>query len=127
MFRPLLVPFVVLAGWIGLGYVLGDPVRTSTPSFESARELAPIPVWGAMFLIGAATLVVSMFLSDFLMRCALFVGGVIYSWWAALFAITALQDDKASLNAPAIYAFLAFCHYIAASPDLFHRLRKGTL
>lgn len=127
MFRPLLFPYVVLAGWIGFGYLLGDPVRTSTPSFASAKELAPMHVWGLMFLTGAVVLVASMFLNDFLMRCALFIGGVIYSWWGALFALTAYHDEKASLNAPAIYGFLAFCHFIAASPELLDRLRRGQL
>jgi hypothetical protein len=125
MFRPLLIPFAVLAGWIGCAYVFGDPVRTSTPSFAAARELAPMPVWGVMFLIGAATLAVAIVVhDDRLPRWALAIGGVIYIWWGLLFLLTVLRDERASLNAPALYGFIAFIHFLAANPELLDRLRK---
>lgn len=125
MFRPLLIPFASLAAWIGFGYVLGHPVRTSTPSFSSARDLAPMPVWGAMFLLGAAVLVLAMCVhDDRLTRSALFVGGVIYLWWGLLFGLTVLRDERASVNAPALYVFIACMHFLAAAPELLDRLRK---
>lgn len=124
MFRPLLVPFIALAAWIGCAYTFGDPARTSTPSFGAARDLATMQTWGVVFLAGAAVLWLSMFLNERLMRAALFVGGVIYVWWAALFALSAAQDPKASLVSPALYGFLAAIHFLAASPDLLDHLRR---
>lgn len=125
MIRPLLIPFIVLAGWIGCSYVAGDPVRTATPSFASARELAPMHLWGVMFIIGAATLVVAMFVrDDRIARWALVVGGVIYTWWGLLFLLTVLRDERASLNGPVLYGFVAFVHFLAANPELLDRLRK---
>lgn len=125
MFRPLLIPFIALAGWIGCGYVLGAPVRTSTPSFAAARDLAPMPAWGAMFLLGAAALTVAAFVrDDRVPRWSLAIGAVIYAWWGLLFLLTVVRDERASLNAPALYAFIAFIHVLAANPELLDRLRK---
>ena len=124
MFRPLLVPFIALAAWIGCAYVFGDPTRTSTPSFGAAQDLAPMQLWGAMFLAGAAVLTLSMFLNERLMHAALFVGGVIYAWWGALFALSAAHDPEASLVSPALYGFLAAIHFLAGSPDLTDLLRR---
>lgn len=125
MFRPLLIPFALLAGWIGCAYMFGDPGRTATPSFAAARDLAPIQTWGVMFVIGAAVLVVAMFVTDDgVPQWALVIGGGIYLWWAVLFFFTITQDERASLNAPALYGFIAAIHFIGANPAAVERLRK---
>lgn len=125
MLRPLLIPFAVLAGWIGCAYTLGAPVRTSTPSFAAARDLAPMQLWGGMFLVGALVLALAMFTrDDRIPRWSLAIGGVIYLWWGLLFLLTVLRDERASLTAPALYGFIAFIHFLAANPELLDRLRK---
>lgn len=125
MFRPLLVPFIVLAAWLGCGYLFGAPVRTATPSFASARAIAPMDLWGVMFLAGAVVLTAAMFLRDHRVpQWALVIGGAIYTWWAFLFLFTVLRDERASLNAPALYGFIAAIHFLAANPQLIDRLRE---
>lgn len=126
MFRPLLIPFILLAGWIGCSYLFGDPARTATPSFASAKDIAPIAQWGVMFIIGAGVLAASMFTRDHRVpQWALVIGGAIYTWWAFLFLFTVLRDERASLNAPALYGFIAAIHFIAANPHLVERVRKA--
>lgn len=125
MFRPLLIPFIFLAGWLGCTYMFGDPIRTSTPSFAAAKSIAPIEHWGVMFLIGAVVLTAAMFLhSHHVPQWALIIGGAIYTWWAFLFLFTVLRDERASLNAPALYGFIAAIHFLAANPQLIDRLRE---
>lgn len=113
--RLLMVPSIALAGWIGSSYVLGDPERTATPSFTTAQFLAPMWAWGVLFLTGAVTLSFTAILGEpRLIGAALFIGGIIYTWWGSLFAITTLVDSRASLTGPAIYYFIGLVHFTGA-------------
>lgn len=115
--RWLLLPSGILAGWIGCAYILGDPVRTSTPSFGIARGIAPLSAWGWLFLAGAAVLLVASLLLGRLRivaYAALLIGGAIYSWWASLFLVTLAVDDRASIVAPGVYYFVGFSHFAGA-------------
>lgn len=110
--RWLLLPSAALAGWVACAYLFGDPIRTNTPSFRVAQDLASMDAWGIVFAIGAVALVVSALIGKpALIASALFVGGAIYSWWASLFLVTLLLDDRASIVAPATWYFVAFSHF----------------
>lgn len=114
MHRWLLVPFPALAAIMGWAYILGSPVRTQTPSFVAARSIVPLQDWGLLFLVGAAVLTLGLVLSDVLLSWALIVGGGIYTWWAVLFAASALTDEKASLTGWAVHGTVAWWHFVAA-------------
>lgn len=123
VFRPLIIPYVIATAWIGFGYMLGDPQRTLTPSFDQARQITDISTWGWLFLIGALCLALTMWIPDSLyLRMSLFVGGVIHSWWGFLFFINIFNSHHSSLNAPICYWFLAYSFFIAAAltrrPDM---------
>jgi hypothetical protein len=91
-------------------------MRTATPSFDEARDFISLRVWGLMFLAGATTLTLTMLSGRTAwMRAALYVGGVMYSWWAFLFLLGAIQTPYASVNSPAVYGFIAFTHFAAAA------------
>lgn len=115
MHRWLLAPFPILAGWMGCAYVFGDPIRTSSPSFAAAKTLWSMQTWGLIFLAGAAVMALCLILDDkqWLSR-SLFVGGFIFTWWAALFGYTAYTDPKASLTGPAIHGTLGLLQLIAS-------------
>lgn len=110
-----LLPFPALAAIMGLGYLFGDPVRTAPASFNAAKSLAPMEVWGVVFLLGTAALLAAIALGNRLTALALYVGGTIYTWWAVGLAVSALTDPAASANAWAAYGFIAAVHYSAAS------------
>lgn len=115
-FRPLLLPYVILAWWIGCAYIWGDEQRTLTPSFEEARKLADMGQWGVMFLIGGTLLFVTMWLGDTLyVRAAMFIGGCMYTWWGCLFMMGVAHVPYSSLNGPALYWFIAYSHFVAAA------------
>lgn len=115
VFRPLILPYLALPLWLGLGYTLGDPARTATPSFEQAKLLTSIEHWGWMFLAGAAVIAATMWMADTLyLRIALFIGAFIYTWWGVLFFIGTLNIPNSSVNAAALYWFIAFAHFVAA-------------
>lgn len=113
--RWFLIPFATLAGWFGLAYVVGDPRRTMNPAFAVAKTMLTVPHWGIMFIIGFVFITTAMLLgrSD-LMAVALFLGGVMFTWWSLVFAAAALQDPRASATAPAIHGFIATMHFFAA-------------
>ena len=114
MRRSQLAIFPALAGWIGAAYI-ADPSRTATPSFDVARSILPMPMWGAVFLIGALVMTCALGThSRTVMAWALTVGGGIYTWWALLFGIGAITDPHASLNGWALYGFIAAVHYQTA-------------
>lgn len=113
--RWLLLPSGILAGWIGIAYMTGDPIRTSTPSFRMAQDIAPMEAWGVLFATGAIALIAAGISGRLnLVAIALFIGGAIYSWWASLFLVTLIVDDHASIVAPGVYYFLAFTHFAGA-------------
>ena len=113
--RPLLAPFAGLALITGLAYLLGSPDRTRPASFAIAKMVASMHVWGIAFLIGAGALATVIALDHkYAIVTALFVGGLLYTWWGLSFGIAALNDPRASANAWATYMFIGFTHYLAA-------------
>lgn len=109
------LPTVVLAGWIGTAYLVGDPERTATPSFRAAQTLAPMQWWGLIFLAGAAAMTVTALTRlERALAVAFFIGGAIYSWWGSLFAVSIASDPRASLVAPVLYLFIGFVHFAGA-------------
>jgi hypothetical protein len=115
MRRFLLAPFPALAVWIGLAYLLGDPQRTESPSFAAAKLLAPMHVWGVLFLFGGVVLTLAMLVDDKrLLSWALFAGGFIFTWWAVMFGYAAATDPRASLTGPAIHGTLGLLQFSAS-------------
>lgn len=124
--RMLVLPYIGLALWLGLGYIHGDPRRTATPSMEAPKELArtvlpglrePMNFWGIVFLIGAVALAAGALLPEHYRRhevlmVLLFVGGLMYCFWGAVFAWGALADSRASVNGPGVYWFAAVMHMV---------------
>jgi hypothetical protein len=104
--RPLLLPYPALALVMGLAYLLGDPERTNTPSFAPAKAVAPMHVWGLLFLAGFVVLMIGL-TNARLMAIALWIGGTMYVWWGACFALAALTGW-------AIHGVVAAAHYTAA-------------
>lgn len=114
-----LAPTVALSAGLstvmGCAYVFGSPVRTDTPSFAAAKSLAPMHVWGWLFLFGAFILPVTWGMgSRSLVVMALIVSGLIYTWWGAMFGQQALTNPLASLSAWAVFLVIGAWHFIVA-------------
>lgn len=96
---------------VGLGVVLllGDPLRTSAPSFSAAKEIMPIPAWGLLFLTGAAVCAVA---SRHGSRGAVLVavGGGIHAFWAAALLQAALRDSRVAFTGVVVYGWVAALH-----------------
>jgi len=115
MSRWFYTPFIVLAATLGLAYVFGDPSRTAAQSFHAAQSLAPMWAWGTLFFAGAVAILAAVLSNrDKLIAASLFIGGVMYSWWAVLFAVSALTDETASLAGWAVHGFVSATHYVTA-------------
>lgn len=122
-------PLVLLVGpslsmVMGLAFVLGDPARTTVPTFDAAKSIAPLHVWGIMFLVAAGLSFAALSTrSLFWLAVSLWIGGGLYLWWAACFAVQAVINPLASLNAWAAYGVIAFLHFLVAQRAWIGRLR----
>lgn len=106
----------VLAGYIGLCFVLGDPRRTATSTFAYAKQLMTIPHWGLLFVLGALCMAIAIVLRDArALAVTFFIGGGMYAWWSACFFLSALDDKRASLVAGALWSLAAAVHWIYAA------------
>lgn len=115
MDRVLYAPFVLLAFVMSMAYLFGDADRTATKSFHAAQSVAPMRVWGIVFLLGAFAITLAILWGSFhVISVTLFVGGMVYSWWAILFLVSAFNDPKASLTGWAIHGFISCMYYFAA-------------
>lgn len=120
--RSVLIAGPCLAGIIGLAYTLGDASRTAAPSFDAAKSVASMHTWGWVFLAGAVVMGAALLTrNQKVLSVSLFIGGTLYSWWGACFAIQALTDDQSSLVAWALYAVVAMIHFIIAVRCWRHR------
>lgn len=109
------LPFPLLAGVVGTAYTFGDPVRYTSATFDPATALAPMPVWGLVFLMGAAVLTLTLALGQpSWLVAALIVGGGIYTFWATCYLVAAVTEPTASLAGWAKELCLALTHYYAA-------------
>lgn len=120
--RSILYTGPALAGLMGAAYYLEDPIRTISPSFDTAKSLAPMHVWGVVFLIGCVTMTAGLVSrNQRALAVAYFVGGMIYAWWGACFLLQGLTNVQASLVAWALYAIVALIHFMIAARCWAHR------
>lgn len=113
--RKFLIPFPILAGIVGLGYMLGGSDRYISPSFDPAKAIMPLPAWGLAFIVGSATLTLTLLLCrSRWVAGALLIGGAVYMFWGICFGVAALTEPEASLGAWAKELALALAHYYAA-------------
>lgn len=128
MTRLLVLPYIGLAAWIGLSYLNSAPRRLASPSLDQPKELARIltdapgmNAWGVVFLLGAIAMATAALLPEksatFSRRevlvVLLFIGGVMYAFWGAVFLWGALEDPRASLVATGLYWFISCTHFTA--------------
>jgi hypothetical protein len=115
--RLMLVVYPVFSLAVGLSYILGDPHRTASPSFDAVRDVMPMQSWGWVF-VGLTALKALAWVSGRrrLMILALCVGLGISAGWAFGFAaswyIDATADGlpEASFNAIWLWAFVSAAH-----------------
>lgn len=114
--KPVLMTGPALAGVMGLAYSLGDPSRTQSSSFDAAKDVAPMHVWGIFFLVGCFVMGMAIAVDNYrLLAIAMWVGGAMYVWWASCFGLQAMTDPDASLVAWALYAIIAMIHFVVAT------------
>lgn len=114
--KPVLMTGPALAGVMGVAYSFGDASRTQSSSFDAAKDVAPMHVWGIFFLVGCFVTATAIAIDNYtLLAVAMWIGGAMYAWWASCFALQAMTDPDASLVAWALYAVIATLHFIVAT------------
>lgn len=115
-------PDMPLAGMdiaIGLLHLLQRPSRSSSPSFAVARGVAPLWVWGTLYLILGLALLIAILGSRtpvLRLHCTTLVrilGPALFVMWALMYAMSAVNDDRASYLGVAPYLYLAYRHHFA--------------
>ncbi len=96
--------FLVIAGF----FLFQDEARTRGPAFEIALLVAPIHLWGALFLV-IGTVEVFSFMSR---RRGAFMGALVSgsglcAFWSVLLFASATQNDDVSWTDGALVLFVA--------------------
>lgn len=115
---------VAAVGDLALGLILiaGNPLRTSGPSFATAKSLMPLPVWGALLVafgvVLAAVVLGHRTMPIPLLRYLRVTGASLACGWHAFFASafenTARMDPRAARTGVAAYGTLAALHLVLA-------------
>jgi hypothetical protein len=120
--RSVLYTGPALAGVMGLSYLFGSAPRTASTSFNAAKAVAPMHVWGVVFLVGCVTMTIGLISrNQRALAVAYFIGGVMYAWWGSCFLLQALTDPHASFVAWALYAIVSMTHFVVAQRCWVHR------
>lgn len=107
----MLVVYPLFSCYVGGAYVLGDPARTATPSFDAMRREMPLHAWGWFFIALAVLEALAWALgSQRLMIVALCCGFGVSLCWAFGFAWSLAITTNASLTGPVIWCFVAVAH-----------------
>lgn len=101
---------------IGLGWVLivGDPTRTSAPSFQVARELLPIQVWGLLFLLGGIICAVADRVGR-MGAIGVAIGAGVHAFWASALWQAVASDNGAALTGAWVYTWLSVVHVVTGA------------
>lgn len=104
---------ITVSAVTGYAYAFGAADRTATATFDVVRD--QLPFWGFLFLGNAILLAVVVQIADRKgIVFHLVATGAFWSCWSTFLAYTTLTVPTASLNAWAVYAFVALCHFGAA-------------
>lgn len=114
----MLIAYPVFFVLVAAGYILGDPARTSSPSFDYVRGIQPIHVWGFLFLaVGLLEVLAWIRRSRQSMLFALCGGFAVSLMWTLGFALSLLSwhhgpvlTPDVSLNAPSLWGFVTVAH-----------------
>lgn len=114
-----LAPFAILPAAVGGCYLWADPIRFSGPAFNTAKEIAPLDVWGVASIAVSSAVVLGLVLRAKLddarpLSTALLAGGAYYAWWAAVLAFNALQTPTASPTG-ALFIMMTTAGYFVAA------------
>jgi len=85
----LLVILIPTDAGTGLVWLLSSPSRFTSPAYRVAQIAAPMPLWGALFLTGAAACTTALLLRGhrLVLGCLLAAVGGIWAFWIALFTL----------------------------------------
>lgn len=116
--RIMLPAYVVVATYIGVGYLLAPEQRLQGPALRVARRLLPMDIWGLLAIALAAVVVLAVLTQRRqLVIIALCVGAVAYEFWCVFYAISVIRDPSASPITP-IWPFGWGIAHIASAVSL---------
>lgn len=110
--RVMLPAYPLFMGALGVSFVVApDRILLKTPTFNFADRLAPLPLWGVMFLLAAAGMTLALLIHRrAAYQAAIVVAFGAMGWWTILtFASTVAGD--ASPTAALWPAFVSVALY----------------
>lgn len=123
--RTMVPVYPLLALGVALAYIFGDPSRTSTPSFDVARDVMTIKSFGFIFLFVAVLEIAGMVLkTELFYVVGLAIGLGVCFGWAGLFIGSIIFTDSASLVSPMLWGFVGIAHvatFRSLTKDTAHR------
>lgn len=119
-----MVALVISDVGVGAVYCFGPPAWTSTPSLYVHKQIAPIEVWGACFLVvGLGAAIIGFTRKYELWQFLALMGAVVTSAWAIGYWATAIAGKLQGGAGLFVPAFFALMHYVIATEARF--MRRG--
>lgn len=100
-----------------LGYTfLHFPDQYKTPSFERIDAIAPLEVWGVLFLISAIGTLIGVFKPHYLtMRLSSVLGFTLFVVFVTNFIVSLFNGSLQGLSAPVLWGFAGLLDLLAQS------------
>lgn len=111
---------IILTGSLGVVYLMSSLTRFSSPAFATAKRLLangliePMYLWGVVFVVISVAEILAIRASLRATRLLLRLGATTYLFYAVLFFLSALDDNRASFGGTLLYLFVAVIHLAAA-------------
>ena len=94
---------------LGVALIWGGPLRTSSPSFDIAKQIMTPAQWGLLFLAGGIVCVLAAGLGR-IGAVLVGAGAGIHFFWALALVRSAVDDSRAALTGCVVYAWLSGVH-----------------
>lgn len=109
---------VVLPLGMGTTFIVGDPLRYASPTFNVAKDLtrglpwlAPLEWWGLLMLLGAFSLMAGIVIGDLgTLRLCLVIGAGFWAFWGVQYLAAGVRSQQGDLLAPWIYLAVAMMY-----------------
>ena len=113
--------YSIMYGVIGLLFIFQDPLRTSGESFRVARDMFPIPVWGALFLIISTVEAIALVIHRRgTYMVGLTLGAGMAGFWGGLLVASAALDNHVSFTS-AMWVLGWVAAHVASTRSLARR------
>lgn len=100
----------LLAFGVGCYFCAAPDSAFVSPAYKAAKDIAPIQVWGALFILKGVAASFAMTKSWRAQSLVLTIGGPLYLFWAVVFLLSAITNHWIGTLGAWLCSYVAFSH-----------------